>query len=104
MRFNTSHVVIYQLNRYLRELCQKSFNTSHVVIYLQVKIYLLIFMQVSIHLMLLFIDAYLRIYTALGEFQYISCCYLSATGISSFDIGALFQYISCCYLSSVSKG
>ena len=78
-------------------------------------------MNVSIHLMLLFIALCPAVASIYDEFQYISCCYLSWSFSGkcfkgkSFNTshvviyrvkhsygcpsGDLFQYISCCYLS-----
>ena len=77
VRFNTSHVVIYQRYRMEESMERKSFNTSHVVIYPP------IFFIKRIKLL----------------FQYISCCYLSNSLEGLKNTIIQFQYISCCYLS-----
>ena len=97
-RFNTSHVVIYQIP------VKQCFNRVEVSIHLMLLfISLLVFILVlsglvSIHLMLLFIERRkLQVLLQL-KFQYISCCYLSGTTMLQVSPKA-FQYISCCYLS-----
>ncbi len=75
------------------------FNTSHVVIYQSELIPRANTFNVSIHLMLLFIQVFLRLFYCLCQFQYISCCYLSHLYIIDILLVPTFQYISCCYLS-----
>ena len=99
--FNTSHVAIYPTLTYNTLHCIPSFNTSHVAIYqdsenksqlcIQVSIHLMLLFigtksnrknkdsEVSIHLMLLFIKYNRLLCVQKMPFQYISCCYLSAT-------------------------
>ena len=62
-----------------------SFNTSHVVIYLASRISYWSRINVSIHLMLLFIQGLLFSFCQFTAFQYISCCYLSSTLITEIS-------------------
>ena len=75
--FNTSHVLIYQFNRYSSLFCFKHFNTSHVLIYQSWEFKEKEIWIISIHLMFLFIRASSSFTHTLQQFQYISCSYLS---------------------------
>ena len=97
-----------------------SFNTSHVVVYHRACSAGKYRTNVSIHLMLLFIEKLAQVLGMESEFQYISCCCLSAvyenrTNSKPVSIHLMllfillpcvspsplnwFQYISCCCLS-----
>ena len=120
-RFNTSHVTLY-LHPLRHSLhYSSSFNTSHVTLYLQTFPYLPNFLQVSIHLMLLFILLlsqicniphpvsihlmllFIRrsfcILLRVLMFQYISCYSLSTQKGIQEKRSRTFQYISCYSLS-----
>ena len=97
--FNTSHVTVYLatisffplrlgtfqyiscyclsiLERYVT-LSLKDFNTSHVTVYHILQCLYEVFLQISIHLMLLFIVFWQYHLTTSSAFQYISCYCLS---------------------------
>ena len=119
--FNTSHVTLYQRNMTSERVTATSFNTSHVTLYHVDLGSGIICINVSIHLMLLFIingsvQRYLLIYSfntshvtlylipkqkklVALKFQYISCYSLSKPFGQRKNALALFQYISCYSLS-----
>ena len=75
------------------------FNTSHVTVYPAPVVFVSCFIQISIHLMLRFIEEGKSPVVGQSWFQYISCYGLS--GILDFKdfTVILFQYISCYGLS-----
>ena len=95
---NTSHVIIYPVTETIE-------TDSHTFKY--ISCYYLSFMlvwdiyyvQIQIHLMLLFIGLSVADAIALREFKYISCYYLSLFPCLWYLIFASFKYISCYYLS-----
>ena len=99
MRFNTSHVTLYQIISKLWSIIFDCFNTSHVTLYLGERACIFRISLVSIHLMLLFIQCVDAIKGGNYEFQYISCYSLSQTQSVDKDHRVPFQYISCYSLS-----
>ena len=80
-RFNTSHVTLYRNRNW-----EKSFVSN-----------------VSIHLMLLFINEAVSKYGSESTFQYISCYSLSHNRYAGTANWAEFQYISCYSLSGYTR-
>ena len=76
-----------------------SFNTSHITLYQTSGTGTDRRKQVSIHLMLLFIDGTLIGHHTIALFQYISCYSLSVTLPDNYGTFWKFQYISCYSLS-----
>ena len=97
--FNTSHVLIYQRAGLSGVQRIVNFNTSHVLIYLILLGTIKWIRHISIHLMFLFIEREQLTLKRKGEFQYISCSYLSLWKVILEDYKKEFQYISCSYLS-----
>ena len=97
--FNTSHVTLYQHLEQPSSSARSCFNTSHVTLYLPSLVGTLSVINVSIHLMLLFIGEHFNGQDVTITFQYISCYSLSEILHSDIDGTWLFQYISCYSLS-----
>ena len=100
MYFNTSHVTVYLCIRTSNTVSIKYFNTSHVTVYRRRTYNYRKVIQISIHLILLFIEIRRRLLGSLLAFQYISCYCLSTLEDDISSLLSLFQYISCYCLSS----
>ena len=98
--FNTSHVTVYLCIRTSNTVSIKYFNTSHVTVYRRRTYNYRKVIQISIHLILLFIEIRRRLLGSLLAFQYISCYCLSTLEDDISSLLSLFQYISCYCLSS----
>ena len=99
--FNTSHVTLYLSCSTIRSFFSLSFNTSHVTLYLTDVHEKSIRMDVSIHLMLLFILRQGGLFMDYKKFQYISCYSLSHISFcrislsNSFNTSHVTLYRSC---------
>ena len=98
--FNTSHVTVYHKRCWSESRRSNDyFNTSHVTVYQQNSYCIRSFCFISIHLMLLFINATKQGVKVQTSFQYISCYCLSTWFESIKNKLDGFQYISCYCLS-----
>ena len=75
--FNTSHVTVYLYSSQKFKLTDAHFNTSHVTVYQRILTQYSWILCISIHPMLLFIDAHNEIMRMFYKFQYIPCYCLS---------------------------
>ena len=99
LNFNTSHVTVYLTGVPPSTIEKTNFNTSHVTVYLLAAMFMLSPINISIHLMLLFIKEIRTLDSPPRLFQYISCYCLSFPASNSISSFPEFQYISCYCLS-----
>ena len=99
---NTSHVILYQFDIRPLDAVGKNSNTSHVILYQAPANNRGIFMPIQIHLMLFFILNPPSQPLPLIRFKYISCYSLSLAYLRQIRCGNLFKYISCYSLSRFS--
>ena len=101
--FNTPHVTLYRLEKYIQRESTSSFNTSHVTLYRYSVCALADSSQVSIHHMLLFIIVGERIPNYPGHVSIHHMLLFIWSPRPLAEVYIRFQYITCYSLSTGKK-
>ena len=97
--FNTSHVTVYQGRKTFLFYCILYFNTSHVTVYLVASVGNTVSVNISIHLMLLFICVqFFSCHTIILISIHLMLLFIK-NNYTRTETAPIFQYISCYCLS-----